>query len=344
MVSRRTLLALPLLLAARRAFAFGEQARFTFAQVRHGGRWDPRPDGLSRLSWEISKRTSIETSPAVKALGLADPDLFRYPFVVLSSDQAMPAPADTARGAPRPRRQRGGGAAALPQLRRLPPRRRRQRHARRAVRAVGAPTGLAHRSRWPPLARAARSRALQVVLPAGRSGGAGGRHARSGGAGAGRPPGGALFGQRHDRRARPRFSGELGVRGDPGRRAPAREVHPAGREHRHVLPVPRLQGGSGPHPLHHEAQEDLIPESAYNAWRITSLSTLPAWVLALAMAGLLAAVWLSFRGFRSEPAGIRRVALLGFRVLAALLVLALLLEPGLELRSESRVRARIALL
>ncbi|HZX96038.1 MAG TPA: DUF4159 domain-containing protein [Myxococcales bacterium] len=94
MVSRRTLLALPLLLAARRAFAFGEQARFTFAQARHGGRWDPRPDGLSRLSWEISKRTSIETSPAVKALGLADPDLFRYPFVVLSSDQAMPAPAD----------------------------------------------------------------------------------------------------------------------------------------------------------------------------------------------------------------------------------------------------------
>src|SRR3954464_9466772 len=94
MVSRRTLLALPLLLAARRAFAFGEQARFTFAQARHGGRWDPRPDGLSRLSWEISKRTSIETSPAVKALGLADTDLFRYPFVVLSSDQAMPAPAD----------------------------------------------------------------------------------------------------------------------------------------------------------------------------------------------------------------------------------------------------------
>jgi uncharacterized membrane protein len=57
-----------------------------------------------------------------------------------------------------------------------------------------------------------------------------------------------------------------------------------------------------------------------------------------------AAVWLSFRGFRSEPAGARRAALLGFRCLAALLVLVLLLEPGLELRSESRVRARIALL
>src|SRR5207248_2887898 len=82
----------------------------------------------------------------------------------------------------------------------------------------------------------------------------------------------------------------------------------------------------------------------YNAWRITSLSTLPAWVLALALTALLAAVWLSFRGFRSEPAGLRRRALLGFRLLAALLILILLLEPGIELRSESRVRARIALL
>ena len=94
MLSRRQFLGLPLLLAAARARAFGEQARLTFAQVRHAGRWDPRPDGLSRLAWEISKRTSIETSAAVKALALGDPELFRYPFAVLSSDQAVPPPAD----------------------------------------------------------------------------------------------------------------------------------------------------------------------------------------------------------------------------------------------------------
>lgn len=94
MVTRRTLLGLGVALAARRALAFGDAARLTFAQVRHAGRWDPRPDGLSRLAWEISKRTSIETSPAVKSIGLADPDLFRYPFTVLSSDQAFPAPAE----------------------------------------------------------------------------------------------------------------------------------------------------------------------------------------------------------------------------------------------------------
>jgi hypothetical protein len=94
MPTRRTLLGLGLLLAARRVLAFGDAARLTFAQVRHGGRWDPRPDGLSRLAWEISKRTSIETSPAVKPIALADPELFRFPFAVLSSDQAFPAPAD----------------------------------------------------------------------------------------------------------------------------------------------------------------------------------------------------------------------------------------------------------
>jgi uncharacterized membrane protein len=56
------------------------------------------------------------------------------------------------------------------------------------------------------------------------------------------------------------------------------------------------------------------------------------------------AVWFSFRGFRGEPSRGRRAVLLAFRVLAALLVFALLLEPGLELRAESRVRARVALL
>src|SRR5256885_17111847 len=94
MLSRRTFVGLGLALAARRALAFGEAARLVFAQVRHGGRWDPRPDGLSRLAWEISKRTSIETSPMVKAMALADPELFRYPLAVLSSDPAVPPPAD----------------------------------------------------------------------------------------------------------------------------------------------------------------------------------------------------------------------------------------------------------
>src|SRR5436305_3680119 len=94
MLTRRTFVGLGLALVARRTLAFGEAARFAFAQVRHGGRWDPRPDGLGRLAWEIAKRTSIETSPLVKPIALSDPDLFHYPFAVISSDQAFPALGD----------------------------------------------------------------------------------------------------------------------------------------------------------------------------------------------------------------------------------------------------------
>ena len=82
----------------------------------------------------------------------------------------------------------------------------------------------------------------------------------------------------------------------------------------------------------------------FNAWRLTALTTLPGWALLLAFAALAAAVSLSWRGFRSEPSSNRRRALFSLRTLAALLVFALLLEPGLELLAQSRVRARVALL
>src|SRR5437763_485446 len=84
--------------------------------------------------------------------------------------------------------------------------------------------------------------------------------------------------------------------------------------------------------------------TSYNAWRLTSLSTLPGWAIGIAFALLCGAVWLSFRGIRAEPSPLRRRMLLALRATAGLLLLILLLEPGLELRAESRVRARIALL
>src|SRR5438132_2933815 len=84
--------------------------------------------------------------------------------------------------------------------------------------------------------------------------------------------------------------------------------------------------------------------TSYNAWRLTSLSTLPGWALVLACAILCAAIWLSFRGIRAEPSALRRRVLIGLRITAGLLLLVLLLEPGVEQRAESRVRARIALL
>ena len=62
-----------------------------------------------------------------------------------------------------------------------------------------------------------------------------------------------------------------------------------------------------------------MPPTAYNAWRLTSLTQLPAWALGLAALALAFAVALSFRGLRSEPSPLRRRVLVSLRVLAALL-------------------------
>jgi hypothetical protein len=95
--SRRALLraavASALALPAR-SLAFGDAARLTFALLRTNGRWDPRPDALPRLAWEVSKRTSIETTPLTKALSPGDPELFHFPFAVIASDAAIPPLAD----------------------------------------------------------------------------------------------------------------------------------------------------------------------------------------------------------------------------------------------------------
>ncbi len=90
------MLSLPALLTSRggNAFAFGDATRLVFAHIRHAGRWDPHPGALHRLAWEIDKRTSIDVSLEPRPMGLADPDLFRVPFCVLTSDDALPPFAD----------------------------------------------------------------------------------------------------------------------------------------------------------------------------------------------------------------------------------------------------------
>jgi len=83
-----------LVLLPRRALALGELSQFRFAQLQHGGRWDPRPTGLKRLAWEIEKRTSVELSLDPKPVTLSDPGLFRTPFLTLQSDGAFPLPSE----------------------------------------------------------------------------------------------------------------------------------------------------------------------------------------------------------------------------------------------------------
>ncbi len=86
-------------LAPVRAFAFGDASAFTFGIIHHGGNYDPRPSGLRRLSWEINKRTSISVRLDPKTIDLTDPDLFKYPVLVLAGDGDFPALSDAEREA-----------------------------------------------------------------------------------------------------------------------------------------------------------------------------------------------------------------------------------------------------
>ena len=85
-------------------------------------------------------------------------------------------------------------------------------------------------------------------------------------------------------------------------------------------------------------------EGGYNAWRLTALTPLPAWAIALAALAAVAAVLLALRGLRSEPRGARRVVLVLLAAVAALLALFLLVEPAVELLQTARVRNRFAIL
>lgn len=85
-------------------------------------------------------------------------------------------------------------------------------------------------------------------------------------------------------------------------------------------------------------------EPVYNDWRLVALTPLPLWVLLLAGLALAAALYFGLRGVSSERRLGRRGFLLGLRALAALLALALLLEPGIELLSTSPIRGRVAVL
>jgi hypothetical protein len=83
-------LAVTLMLLPTSASAFGETSAVTFGIVRHGGRSGSRASGYKRLSWEVSKRTSIAVVLEPKVVDLSDPDLFLLPLLVLSGEGDFP--------------------------------------------------------------------------------------------------------------------------------------------------------------------------------------------------------------------------------------------------------------
>ncbi|MEZ4365784.1 MAG: DUF4159 domain-containing protein [Kofleriaceae bacterium] len=81
-----------LLARARPAAAIGPSSKFRFAQLQLGGGWQPRPDALRRLAWELEKRTSIdaELEPVITTLG--SPSLHDTPLLYLAGDRGFDLP------------------------------------------------------------------------------------------------------------------------------------------------------------------------------------------------------------------------------------------------------------
>lgn len=91
-----------------RARAATASSPVAIGQIRHGGRWDPRPGALRRLGWELARRTSIETTPDPVPVRLDAPGLHRHPLLVLSGDGPLPPLSDPERAALRRHLQYGG--------------------------------------------------------------------------------------------------------------------------------------------------------------------------------------------------------------------------------------------
>jgi hypothetical protein len=83
-----------LLAGARPALAIGDRSKLRFARLQLPDLPNPRPTALRRLAWEIERRTSLVTVPEPIDLKATDPELFRYPMLLLSGDRGFAQPPD----------------------------------------------------------------------------------------------------------------------------------------------------------------------------------------------------------------------------------------------------------
>jgi len=80
-----------ILCAALPSLAGDQRTDFQLALLSHtGGHWNPRPRGLSRLAWEVRKRTSVSIALEPAAIDPGTEKLFDHPFVVWAGDQSFP--------------------------------------------------------------------------------------------------------------------------------------------------------------------------------------------------------------------------------------------------------------
>ncbi len=98
MLTRRQLLGGALagaaLLASRRARAIGPGSKFRFGQLQLGTQtsWNPRPNALRRMAWEIDKRTSIDVELDPAVVTPTSDTLHETPFLYLAGDRGFDLP------------------------------------------------------------------------------------------------------------------------------------------------------------------------------------------------------------------------------------------------------------
>lgn len=92
----------------RAARALGDASKLALGLVQHGGTWNPRPSGLRRLGWELTRRTSIETTNEPVTVRLDRPGLHAHPMLVLAGEGSFPPFAEAERAALRRHLQYGG--------------------------------------------------------------------------------------------------------------------------------------------------------------------------------------------------------------------------------------------
>lgn len=83
----------------RRPFPQDVTKRFTFAQLRFAGDWDPHPSAPAEFIREIERMTSVEVHPERREVTVADPRLFDFPFLYVAGRRDFPplSPAEVER-------------------------------------------------------------------------------------------------------------------------------------------------------------------------------------------------------------------------------------------------------
>jgi hypothetical protein len=90
------------------ARAIEDPSKLAIGLVQHGGDWNPRPSALRRLGWELTRRTSIETTNEPVPVRLDRGGLHRHPLLVLAGTGAFPPFSEAERATLRRHLQYGG--------------------------------------------------------------------------------------------------------------------------------------------------------------------------------------------------------------------------------------------